>query len=63
MIRRWMQRIRARRYDDVYRRAQAARLERERRLAVELGALRVFAATDASHRTTGTLPQIRMGTG
>lgn len=55
MLKRWMQRLRKDPYDDAYVRSRRRRLERERRAARELGALRVF--TD--EQDTGTLPQLR----
>ncbi len=59
MLRQAIQRWRQRRYDDVYRRARARRIERERRMARELGAFRVFTHADAD-LTTGSLPQMRL---
>lgn len=54
MFRVWWKRIRRDRYDAAYKASRLRRLERERRAATELGALRVF-----THDDTGTLRQMR----
>lgn len=55
MLKRWFERFRKDPYDDAYQRSRQRRLERERRAARELGALRVF----TNDQDTGTLPRLR----